>query len=63
METNQIAQITMMLCAMQTGVCVWIFYELVRLCRLLTGTTAVSCFFQDVFFCVFAALITFFAFL
>lgn len=53
----------MLLCAVQTGVCIWLLWELIRLFGLFSKTTVMRCFFQDVFFCVIAALVTFFAFL
>lgn len=40
-----------------------LYYELFRTVRLLLPPTAKGCFFQDVFFCLSAALITFFTFL
>lgn len=40
-----------------------LYYELFRTLRLLLPPTARGCFFQDVFFCLSAALVTFFCFL
>ncbi len=56
-------QLWHLLYALGLGFWLGLYYELFRTLRLLVKPTAKSCFFQDVFFCISAALITFFTFL
>lgn len=56
-------QLWRLLYACGLGFWLGLYYELFRTLRLLLPPTARSCFFQDVFFCLTAALITFFCFL
>ena len=56
-------QLLHLLYAVGLGCWIGIYYELFRTWRLLNRPTAKSCFFQDVFFCLSSAFITFFVFL
>ncbi len=56
-------QLQSLLYACGLGFLLGLYYELFRTVRLLLPPTSRSCLFQDVFFCLSAALITFFSFL
>ncbi len=56
-------QLLHLIYALGLGFWLGLYYELFRTLRLLFRPTAKSCFFQDVFFCLSSALITFFVFL
>lgn len=56
-------QLGSLLYACGLGFWLGLYYELFRTLRLLLPPTAKSCFFQDVFFCLSAAITTFFCFL
>lgn len=56
-------QLANLLYACGLGVWLGLYYELFRTLRLLLPPSARSCFFQDIFFCLSAMLITFFCFL
>ena len=56
-------QLEGLLYACGLGFWLGLYYEIFRTVRLLMPPTAKSCFFQDVFFCLSAALCTFFCFL
>ncbi len=56
-------QLWNLLYACGLGFWIGLYYELFRTLRLLFPPTGKSCFFQDVFFCLTSALITFFCFL
>lgn len=57
------AQLTGLFYACGVGFLIGLYYELFRTLRLLFPPTAKSCFFQDVFFCLTAAVAVFFCLL